>query len=78
VRSLGDAINRHFSVRNGTDSSTCVEMYGSRLAYNNSRGSVEPRFSRKRRGIGNTFKGSLLTDCRSTISTTVDTFDLEA
>jgi len=41
-RSLGDAINRHFSVRNGTDSSTCVEMYGSSLAYNNSRGSVEP------------------------------------
>jgi hypothetical protein len=49
-RSLGDAINRHFSVRNGSDSSTRVEMYGSSLAYNNSRGSLEPTIFTKEEG----------------------------
>jgi hypothetical protein len=48
--SLGDAINRHFSVRNGSDSSTCVEMYGSSLAYNNSRGSLERTIFTKEEG----------------------------
>jgi len=49
-RSLGNAINRHFSVRNGSDSSTRVEMYGSSLAYNNSRGSLEPTIFTKEEG----------------------------
>jgi hypothetical protein len=45
--SLGNAINRCFSVRNGSDSSRFVEMYGSSLIYKNSQGSREGTIFKK-------------------------------
>ena len=46
-RSLGGAISRCFSLRNGSDSSRCVEMYGSSLLYKNSEGAYEGTIFRK-------------------------------
>ena len=46
-RSLGDAISHCCSIRNGSDSSKCVEMYGSSLIYKNSQGSFEGTLFKK-------------------------------
>ncbi len=45
--SLGDAISRCCSIRNGSDSSPFVEMYGSSLVYKNSQGSLEGTIFKK-------------------------------